>query len=96
MRSYNKKSGILGPIPVARTVNQGGWGAWELALRYSSLDLSDKSIDGGKMDIFSLGVNWWLTPTFNVNINYRLIDNEKDGLNGETTGFMGRVLLVLE
>jgi phosphate-selective porin OprO/OprP len=96
MRDYRYKSGIFGPVPVARSVYQGGWGAWELGARYSSLDLTDGLVDGGEMDIFSLGINWWLTPVFNVNLNYRFITNDKDGFSGETQGVMGRVLLMLE
>ncbi len=96
MRAYNHKSGILGPVPVAQSVYQGGWGAWEASLRYSTLDLTDGLIDGGEMDILSLGLNWWLSPIFNVNINYRYIDNDKDGLHGESSGITTRVLLMLE
>ena len=96
MRDYNFKSGILGPVPVARSVYQGGWGTWELAARYSSIDLTDGLIDGGEMDILSFGINWYLSPIFNVNLNYRFITNDKDGLSGDAQGVMGRVLLMLE
>jgi phosphate-selective porin OprO/OprP len=96
MRSYNRKSGILGPVPVAKDVNQGGWGAWELSTRWSSIDLQDRSVDGGRLDILSFGVNWWLTPVFNVNLNYRLINNQTNGLSGDSSGFMARMMLVLE
>jgi len=96
MRSYNRKSGIFGRVPVARSVYQGGWGAWELGARFSSIDLTDGPIGGGEMDIFSLGVNWWLSPIFNVNLNYRFITNDKDGFSGDAQGVMGRVLLFLE
>jgi phosphate-selective porin len=60
MRAYRKRSGIFDPLPVARPVNQGGWGALEAAFRYSRLDLTDGKVDGGEMDILSLGINWWL------------------------------------
>ena len=96
MREYRYRSGIFGPVPVARSVYQGGWGALELAARYSSIDLTDGLVDGGEMDIFSIGVNWWLSPIFNVNLNYRFITNDRDGLSGEAQGVMGRVLLMLE
>lgn len=95
-RDYRRGSGIFGPVPIARTVKQGGWGAWETSMRFSTIDLSDGLIDGGEMDIWSLGLNWWLTPIFNVNLNYRDISTDRAGLNGEASGFMGRVLLILE
>ena len=95
-RDYRRRNGIFGPVPIARTVNQGGWGAWEVGLRYSTIDLTDGLIDGGEMDIWSLGLNWWLTPVFNINMNYRDISTDRIGLNGEAAGFMGRVVLILE
>ncbi|MBW1818949.1 MAG: hypothetical protein JRJ60_17560 [Deltaproteobacteria bacterium] len=55
MRAYNRRSGVLGPVPVSRSVYQGGVGAWEAAIRWSDLDLSDGEVDGGKMGILSLG-----------------------------------------
>ena len=61
MRTYRKRSGIFNPLPVAKPVHQGGWGTLETAFRYSRLDLTDGTVDGGEMDIYSLGLNWWLT-----------------------------------
>jgi phosphate-selective porin OprO/OprP len=96
MRAYNRKSGILGGVPVSKSVYQDGWGAWELGMRYSSLDLTDGLVDGGEMDIWSVGLNWWLSPIFNVNVNYRYIFNDRRGFNGESSGFMSRIMVVLE
>lgn len=96
MRAYNKKSGILGGVPVSKSVYQDGWGAWEVSMRYSTLDLTDGLVDGGEMDIWSLGLNWWLSPIFNVNMNYRYIENDQGGFSGESSGFTTRVLLILE
>ena len=75
---------------------QGGWGAWEVSARWSSLDLTDGPIDGGELDILSLGLNWWLSPIFNVNMNYRYITNDVGGISGDVGGLMTRVLLILE
>ena len=96
MREYNKRAGILGPVPDAKTVNQGGWGAWEVGIRWSELDLADGLIDGGDMDILSLGLSWWLTPVFNVNMNYRYITLDRSGVEGDSSGLNVRVLLMLE
>ena len=35
MRSYNKRAGIFGQLPVSKSVYEGGWGAWEAAIRVS-------------------------------------------------------------
>ena len=96
MRTYNRKSGIIGPTPIAKTVYQGGKGAWELNARWSNVDLTDGLVDGGDMDILSLGVNWWLSPVFNVNLNYRFITLDRFGVKGDSSGFVTRVMLVLE
>jgi phosphate-selective porin OprO/OprP len=78
------------------SIDQGGWGAWEVGLRYSDLDLTDGLIDGGEMDILSLGFHWWLTPTFNFNMNYRYITLDRFGIEGTSSGVMTRALLLLE
>lgn len=96
VRDYNRKSGIFSQVPVARSVYQGGRGEWELTGRWSSLDLTDGAISGGEMDIISLGINWWASPFFGVNLNYRYSWNDRGGLNGESGGFNTRVVLVLE
>jgi len=87
---------MFGPTPVARTVQQGGKGAWEIAARFSNIDLTDAAIDGGDMDIMSLGVNWWLTPTFLVNANYRYITLNRSGFESNSDGLLMRILLMLE
>jgi len=96
MRPYNKKNGLFRPVPISRTVYQNGKGAWELAARYSAVDLMDGQVEGGDMQIASLGVNWWLTPFFSVGVNYRYIWNELDGQEGTSSGFMTRILLMLD
>ena len=96
MRSYNHQSGILGAVPIARSVYQGGWGSWEIATRYSSLDLSDDDTDGGELDILSLGINWWLSPIFNMSLNYRHLSNRRLGLDGVSQGALVRVLIMLD
>ena len=96
MRTYRKRSGAFNPLPVARPVNKGGWGALELALRYSRLDLTDGTVDGGEMDILSLGVNWWLTRQAQFGVNYRYISLDRFGTQGNSSGLNARLLLMLD
>ena len=96
LRDYNRKSGTFRPLPVSRSVYQGGMGAWELTARWSELDLSDEQVDGGKMDIASAGVNWWLTPFFQLSLNARHVWLDQGGLEGESSGINSRLLLMLE
>jgi len=95
-RAYRKRSGTFDPLPVARPVNQGGWGAVELALRYSRLDLTDGTVDGGEMDILSLGVNWWLSRSTNFSLNYRNISLDRDDTRGNSSGLNARIQLILD
>ena len=85
----------MGPITVARSVDKNGWGAWEAAIRWSELDMNDGLLSGGEMDILSLGLNCYLTDNFRVSVNYRNINLDKDGLQGESHGIMTRLLLML-
>ncbi len=96
VRDYNHRVGIFRRIPIARTVHQNGWGAWEISTRFSNLDANDGGLEGGDMDIWSAGINWWLTPYFNVNLNYRYITLDKNGVEGTSQGINSRVLLMLE
>ena len=96
MRPYNDRSGVFLPVPVAQGVNHGGWGAWEVSARYSNVDLTDGAIEGGEMDIVSLGINWWLSPVASFGINYRHIELESDDEIGSSDGIMTRLCLLLE
>lgn len=96
MRDYRNSSGIFGPAPVAQSVDSGGLGAWELAVRYATLDLADGGIDGGDMDVYSLGLNWWLTTSSQVSLNYRYINLHRFNESGGSSGLNFRLLLTLE
>jgi phosphate-selective porin OprO/OprP len=62
-RPYSK--GTIGNV---RPVHD--WGAFEVALRYSSLDLNDGPVLGGKEDNWTVGANWYLGQHFKVQANY--------------------------
>jgi len=47
-----------------------GLGAWEVAYRYSYLDLSDDDISGGMASDHTVGVNWYLNPYTRLMFNY--------------------------
>lgn len=49
-----------------------GRGAWELAARYSWLNLNDPGINGGRLDDFTAGVNWYLNYNLRIQWNYVL------------------------
>jgi len=47
-----------------------GSGAWEVAARFSHIDLNDGNISGGVMNNLTLGVNWFCNPYCKVVFNY--------------------------
>ena len=96
MRPYNKRSGLFRPVPVSKPVGSGGWGAVEVAARFSNLDLTDEGVTGGDMDIYSLGCNWWLSTATSFGINYRHVVLDDGISTGHSDGLMARILLMLE
>ena len=56
-----------------------GLGAWEVAFRYSTMDLNDKSVNGGFLRDFTWGLNWYLNPNTRVMLNYIYADEQPIG-----------------
>jgi phosphate-selective porin OprO/OprP len=54
----------------------GGWGAWQVALRLSYLDLTDDDIEGGVGHNTTLGLNWYWTD--HSKLQFNLIYGEVD------------------
>ncbi|KPJ86401.1 MAG: hypothetical protein AMS18_15650 [Gemmatimonas sp. SG8_17] len=95
MRSYRDRTGTLDGPRVARPINQGGWGTVEAAVRYSRIDLTNGAIAGGEMDVYSLGLDWWLTQSVQFGGNYRLVVLDKSDARGVSSGFNVRIVLML-
>jgi hypothetical protein len=84
------------PGKVSSSLYRGGWGECELSALLSHLDLTDGPVDGGVLGISTPGLNWWLTPTLMVNLNFRHIELDRFGLIGNCNALTGRVVLALE
>lgn len=73
-RNYNKKDAEFKRVrPLNNfSIEDGTWGAWEVAARFSQLDLDDKTVDinGGILNNATLGVNWYLNPNMKIMFNY--------------------------
>jgi len=53
----------------------GGWGAWEIAGRVSTMDLNDRlgtatGIAGGRQTIYTAGLNWYVNGNIRFMLNY--------------------------
>jgi phosphate-selective porin OprO and OprP len=55
------------------------WGAWQVAARFSRLDLNSASIHGGILDDVTAGVNWYLNPVMRITVNYIWAHQEQYG-----------------
>jgi phosphate-selective porin OprO and OprP len=69
-------------------------GAWEIAARYSAIDLTDFATGsdgiGGKLEDWTVGLNWYLNPNFTVQWNYVLAHRHElvnKALPGDATAF---------
>lgn len=96
MRPYRKRSGIFDPLPVSKSVGQGGWGALELAVRHSLIDLNQEGLAGGKMTTTSAGANWWPSPRLQFSANYRVISLDRFDLLGRSSGLNFRIMMILD
>jgi len=71
-RVYNKRQGLFSFVKPRHSFHplKGEWGAFELGLRYSYVDLNDGPIRGGKERDVTVGLNWYLYPKVRVMLNY--------------------------
>ena len=74
-RAYSKANGWFDRVHPKQNFGKQkdgsrGWGAWEVAARYSYIDLTDHDIFGGRMADVTVGVNWYLNPNMRIMLNY--------------------------
>lgn len=83
-RGYKASSGGFSRVKVLNPIGKGA-GAWQVAARYDTIDLSDENVFGGEQSTWTLGLNWHLNNYTRIMMNYAHsdIDNAFDsGLNG--------------
>jgi phosphate-selective porin OprO/OprP len=71
-RRYSSRRAVFRSIEPKRK-----WGAVELALRYSALDLTDDGVIGGNEQNFSFGANWYLNKNLRLMFNFIQVDAER-------------------
>lgn len=78
----------------AFSLSGGGWGAWELAGRYSTINLNDGPIVGGKQDNYTVGVNWYPNNYIRVMANYVYFDAKRGAVRDEGSAFLTRLAVI--
>jgi phosphate-selective porin OprO/OprP len=74
---------------------EGGWGAWELGLRYSKLDLNylegapgtapvASAIRGGEQEAFTVGLNWYVNNGLRFQAAYQDVSVDRLSAGGTT------------
>ena len=98
-RAYNPTEARFDAPKPAYNFNPaaGTWGAFELAARYSELDLNYRDgaagaatptggIRGGLQKISTVGINWYLTPDIRIMLDFQHVDVNRLGATGGQIG----------
>jgi len=93
-RPYDFKPGDFDKVNPKSKVGKGGYGAWEVAVRYSSLDMSEANglvmptagnnfaASGGELDTLSLALNWYANKNVRFLLSYNsVLDNTSPSPN---------------
>lgn len=84
-RPWNVVEGEFGQV----IPNDNKIGAWEIAVRYSHLNLydADAGIYGGKGNNYTFGVNWYANPNMRILFNFTRV-HTSESATGD--GFLGK------
>ncbi len=80
-KRFNKNMYFYGKIKPHKnfSLEKKEYGAWEVALKYSTADLNDKDIQGGQENNITAAVNWYLNPGTRIMFNHIWADIEDYG-----------------
>jgi phosphate-selective porin OprO/OprP len=74
---YNPGSASYGGIAPANpfSLAGGGWGAWEIAGRFSTIDLNDRlaaanGVAGGRQNVYTVALNWYVNRNVRFMFDY--------------------------
>ena len=68
-RNFDIKSGKY-----KRPKPESSWGAWEIAVRFDGIDLTDGDVRGGRQRDITGGLNWWVNQNVMFRFNYIYAD----------------------
>ncbi len=88
-RRYSRSSGTFQGVKPKRS-----WGAVEVAIRYSTLDLNDTTVSGGKAKDWTIGLSWYLRENVRLMCNYVHVDALDSDLDRDDPKIFGFRALV--
>ncbi|MGD9137946.1 MAG: porin [Desulfobacterales bacterium] len=91
-RPYSTSSSRFSRVIPNGNFFDNGPGAWELAARWSWVDLTDKLVEGGEENNYTFAINWYLNPNYRLMFNYIYADvkDRTDAKDGSTDIFQMR------
>ena len=95
-RPYDTGKGIFRGVKPNRpfSISHGGWGAWEVAARYSYIDLEDDFVLGGEESNWTAALNWYLNSQMRLMLNYVAADVDHVFYQGDINTLQLRVQTV--
>jgi phosphate-selective porin OprO/OprP len=92
-RVYNSSGGFFNQVSPAKTLFEGGAGAWEVLARFSYIDLDGGTVRGGRFWRLTPMVNWYLSDHARLEVAYGYGSLDRFGLVGATQFFQSRLQL---
>lgn len=89
-RKYSKSSGVFGAVEPKDSM-----GAIEVAVRYSTLDLEDETVNGGEETNITAAVNWYVNNHLRLMANYINVDADPNDVGIDENIDIGQVRLQL-
>jgi len=87
-RKYNANSAAFArPVPANPfdpIKGERGWGAWELAARYSVTDLNDNNVNGGNQQVYGLALSWYPNALVRFILQGDYVDVDRHNAAGTT------------
>lgn len=77
--TWSNKNGV----PGTSGASEPGRGMWQLGARYDTLDLNDGLVQGGKIDTFTVGVNYYWRSNFKFMLDYVAASSTRRGVDND-------------
>lgn len=85
-RTYSEKRGVF-----SRIKPKNRYGAVEVALRYSILDLNDGTVEGGTERNWTLGGNWYINKSMRLMTNAIWVNSTRRGVEDDPSILQARL-----